>query len=608
MKEKFSTSQGMVLDPFSIHATGLLRANFAPKISQIAENERLFEHLHGERQFKAAFANACHFAETMTVVGPVAQPIWAMKSSNVIMPSLRWELEKKGANNDLFNHWDQVIAGASWARVPRNRYDTSQGIAFGDSWGLHVMPDFLMRRDNFLGDADFIDDSANELFKFMFEEGHGEVLERQKVEDVNRHPFPKFIRGAPVLSFMAVIFTFKKPTGHLPAYELTNLASWPPMVFLIPTLVPAGASLDIPQWYSSVTDRVNHQPAIASYKLAFHNHSSIIPFGQPFKLTSVNTEGKKPDALRSLSDVFKALWSQATQYSAWSMDFMRDEETGEIDPIGDFNLDPMGAGRRIRGHNRFTSKYNIPDMEFLWEPNCGSTVVSPRGPLAAYNHGGVNHHTYRNQLRSYRNRGYQSNLQMIFTLPSYFTQETAENLYPTALGLFHYAMISGAGLNTFLDGSVVEGVQPYNHDGSVNLEKGQNTESFVDRVHRLKGIEPDKINRGALPVHRVPAAVEFNPEGTPRVFGISATKYTIRWSKFRELDDDEFKEEILDKVKVQDGFKYLDQICSGSTKGLTQAFGSVKASNINNPKSKGAGLLDETLAVDMFDESEGAMI
>ena len=606
MKEKFSTSQGMILDPFSIHATGLLRANFAPKVSQITENERLFEHLHGERQFKAAFANCCHFAESMTVVGPVAQPVWAMKSSNVIMPSLRWELEKKGTNNDLFNHWDQIIAGSNWARVPRGRYDIS-GIANSEAWGLHVMPDFLMRRDTFQGDADFIHDSCHDLFRFMFEEGFGSKLERRKVLEDNRHPFAKFIRGAPVLSFMAVIFTFKKPTGYLPAYELTNLASWPPMVFLIPTLIPAGASLDVPRSYNLVTDRVNNQPAISSYRLAFHNKSSIVPYGQPFKLTSVNTEGKKPDALRSLSDVFKALWSQATQYSAWSMDFMRDEETGEIDPIGDFNLDPMGAGRRIRGHNRFTSKYNIPGMEFLWEPNCGLEDISPRGRLAAFNHGGASNSTYRNQLRSYRNSGYQSNLQMIFTLPSYFTQQTVENLYPTALGLFHYAMIRGSGLNTFLDGNVLEGIHPYNPDGSLDLDQGQQIESFVDRVRRLRGSE-DKLSRGAIPVHRVEAGIEFNPEGTPRVFGLSSTKFNSYWQKAQTMSDDDFKEKILDTVKVQDGFKYIDQICSGSTKGLTQAFGSVKASNINNPKSKGAGLLDETLAVDMFDESEGAMI
>lgn len=606
MSDMFSTSQGMILDPFSIHATGLLRANFEPKVSQVAENERLFEHLHGERQFKAAFANACHFAETMTVVGPVAQPTWAMKSSNVIMPSLRWELPKRGANDQLFEHWKQIMDNSQWIKVPRDRYDI-EGIRNHEAWGLHVMPDLLMRRDKFKGDSDFLNDNGDDLFRFMFEETNAETCQRNYGVE-NGHPFPQILRGAPVLSFMAVIFTFKKPTGHLPAYELTNLASWPPMVFLIPTLVPAAASLDISKWYSKVTDRVTHQPAISAYRLAFHNESSIIPYGQPFKLTSVNTEGKKPDALRSLSDVFKALWSQATQYSAWSMDFKRDAESGKIDSVGDFNLDPMGAGRRIRGHNRFTSKYNIPDMEFLWEPNCAENTPSPRGPLAAFNHGGMSNWAYRNQLRSYRNRGYQANMSMIFTLPSYFTQETAENLYPVALGIFHYAMIKGTGLNTFLDGSVLEGIQPYNHDGSVDIEKGVLKESFVDRVHRLRGGGKDPINRGALPVHRVEAEVEFNPEGTPRVFGLQSSKWTSAWDKFETLNDDAFKEKILDTVKVRDGFKYIDQICSGSTKGLTQAFGSVKASNINNPKSKGATLLDETLAVDMFDGSDGAMI
>lgn len=598
----FETTSGLILDPFSIHATGVIRAHYQPKTSQAKEMEQFFGPLHGEKAFKQAFVNCCHFAETMTVVGPVAQVAWDLSSPAGAENALRWKLRGIGENAKLFQMWEGVMRSSKWNRIEKERWWVD------NQYALNVMPDFTFKSPTgktFRNEGDYRD-AKDRIVQFMFgESGFSRAAIRTKVKEAftPKNLDPRVISGHPTLGLMAVVFTFKKPSGEFQAHELNNLATWPPMVFFIPTLVPAKTSLERFAGYGALAGRYMLQPAMHTYRLTFQTKAgTIIPYGQPYQLQSVDAQGKIPDTLRSLSDVFKALWSQATQWSAWNTKFFCDNDFSEIQDVVDLSLEPMGAGRRIRGHNRFINKFDVDNVQFLWEPMGLNRAESEMDLVRSGR--AVDKICYRNQLRSNVSNQWET----IFCLPSYFDSSMVNHLQPLAITMFRYLMIGrtfndSPGLESFLDGRVVERTTPFSPDGSINIETGNEKESFLGRAMRAMNME-DEANNGALPVHRVKGDVVFSPEGMPRVFGLKYPKAQQALGRDRELDDAAFKDQILDRFTRLDNFKYIEQICSGTTRDLTDAFDKVRESSLKNPESKGASLLDKTLAIDMFDDSE----
>jgi hypothetical protein len=600
-------TNGLILDPFSIHATGIMRAHTGVKSMNPSggKSTKLFDGLHGEARFKQAFINCCHFAESMTVVGPVAQLVWDKESSSVIENAVRWQASMMNSGNgNVFQQFEEYCQNQGWSNIPEETWKGEK------AYLLNVLPDLSLKK-NLIGDEAWMSDYHSRLNYFLYNERYGIGATTRDLAEVNglSRTDAMVQAGSPVLGLMAVTFTFKKPTGSMSTTELVNLGSWPPVTFLIPSLLPASATIQDRGAYEMRARITNRQPSISSYRISLgpnDDSGTIVPFGQPYRLSSVPKEGKRPDILRSLSDVFKALWSQAAQYSAWNMTIPWEaaDANGNVlqKQIGDMSLDPLGAGRRIRGHNRYMSKYDIDNFSMIWEEGSNND-----NRLVGWNLDGINKGAWNRQMRS----GFSGKTENIFVLPSYFTERTGENLYPVALALARFGMVEDAGIEDFLDGGILSSVQPANHLEE-NSVAGNRTRSFTDLMtETIQGTVKDVNTRGAIPVHRVEAEIAFDEEGDPTVFGLvmnGSAKALMRKHNDAILDPAE-RDELLKEVDRLGNFQFLDAICSKNTKDLTDTFKAVKAKGISTPGTKAAALLDDELAIDLFgsDSTDGML-
>jgi hypothetical protein len=353
---------GVVLDPFSILMAGVIRKKIVGTKQQVKQ-EGYLDILHGEAKFKQAFINACHFADSMTVMGPVAQLNWGSFGSPVAN-AMYWKAPLGERDNRLFFDNLKAFSNHNAGALQSIMSNIPAPEGMGDL--VHVMPDCTL-----LLDPSEVSNSVRNSVRFeqkvvrhIYDESFNNFSpDRFDRGPMQPHVIDSYARGTPVAAMMAVIFTFKKPYGFTPTSELTNLGGWPPVCFLLPVLVPQGATVSGRSYYENdLRDAITSmQPSLMSYQLRIRNSDTklrrTVPFGQPFKLPSVNKWGKTPDVLRSLSDVFKTIWSQATQYCAWNLqfDWTQGELTDQIPNhmIAELGLDPLGAGRRIRGHNRW---------------------------------------------------------------------------------------------------------------------------------------------------------------------------------------------------------------------------------------------------------------
>ena len=580
-------TNGVVFDPFALTATGFVRRNRKPKIS--VDTAPLFEGLHGEAKFKQAFINACHFAESMTVIGPVANLVWDLNSPSVVDAALRWPLDLDRPNNlAISNQFTTFLTNAVWDSVDEDKYVDKSNKRFM----LSSMPDCAMSsaspdisRVNALPDNP--DDAWNSS-TWSYHMYNSSVMRGGTRTTVSGKKV-YLGDGSPMLGVMAVIFTFKKPVGDLGVNELTNLGDWPPVVFLIPTLMPARASFYPESPGGGYIGRIcNHQPSIASYQIALDQSCTIMPFGQPFKIWSVDKQGKSPDILRSLSDVYKALWSQATLYSAWNTQFNLETER---EPVGDVFLEPMGAGRRIRGHNRFASKYALRNVEVLSEDYADSFIRVQQGKMTSLNmlH---NKSLFLRQSSSIRS-GQKT---AMFVLPSYFADDTTSVFHPIAHAVTQY-MFTSAGLEVFVN-SEVTGSKPQVTDTGDRLRDPQ--KSYLDHMTEAMGAK-DMNNLGARPIHRVAPAIEFDPEGNPTVFGLRSNLGSLE--KMREVADREGLpsdyEKIRDETEVLDSFKFMEAFTSSSTQDLTSTF-----KPVTEPKKKKTvkSVMHDENRINLFEE------
>jgi hypothetical protein len=606
---KLHSTSGVILDPFSIHATGIMRKHYGIKTVAPAGTPGLFDSLHGEARFKQAFTNACHFAESMTVFGPVAQMTWDMTESNPHYPAIFWDMKDEGNNEKIFNQFKQYMDAATWKKIPKEAWTRNK--EGRNLLRLNLFPDFSLTRDDILTSDHLSNyDAERRLTWHLFQDTVGASTFIRATQKASTTLGNSVIhRGFPTLALLGVMFTFKKPTGSLAAYELTNLASWPPVVFLLPVLVPAGTTVSDNKVGNTVRRELFYSnPMMSTYRVALDTNTNIMPYGQPFNLSSVSKKGKVPDTLRSLSDVFKALWSQATQYCALRADWDVDHKNppsglGSEDRIfpANFSLDPIGAGRRIRGHNRYSTSYPMRDLQFLWELEASSET----NRLFGWNLTGSDVRPFNRQLRC----THTGNRETIFVMPSYFTEKTTRNLYPVALAMMRFFSRSDAGLSTFLSGNIVGDVQPaYEDDTAPHTAV---SESFLDKTVRLMfGSDADTRNRGALPLHRVEGEIEFDPSGDPTVFGTKTSPVATKLLKEEADLTDEQLEEAIKETKMLGDFNFIDAICSSNTKDLTEVFKEISAKGLNTPGSKAASLLDDALRIDLFgddDDGDGIM-
>jgi hypothetical protein len=538
----------------------------------------------------------------MTVIGPISQLVWDKSVSSSLHNTLFWTGDKVGTNAEFVEFNRKFMELNKWKNVNQFMLENSNQML------LNMLPDFSFQMWN-----------PHMATSFPSEET---VASWNVGERVLRNQFgPKWysnalmkrektdtpvIAGQPTLGLMAVIFTFKKPTGHLEVFELTNLGSWPPVVFFLPVIVPAGTMLGDDR-YLPCKDHariVQQQPTMMTYRLALDVEHRIKAFGQPFNLISVDKEGKTADTLRSLSDVFRALWSEATQYSAWNstLSFDPKERAGSSKWPVSMALEPMGAGRRIRGHNRYAGMYPMDNVQLLWE----TAIDSEESEVFQWVTPNISKREYLRQLRS----TYSGKREAIYVLPSYFTTKTAKNLQPLALTLLRFMFAPTAGLGSFLDGSLVNNAAPTRSDTAGDVAP-RISASFLDRMLKTCGVKQDEKNLGALPLHRVEGEIAFDPEGDPTVFGLrSKREETFLLSKpIGELTEEGEFEQIRDNVDVLGNFSFLDAFCSKSTRDLTDVFGEVKEKSISGEVgTKARDMLEDTLAVDLFDGDAGDLL
>jgi hypothetical protein len=577
------TTWGAVLDPFSILVTGITRKFSGSKFFPQPDLNGM---LHGELKFKQAFVNACHFAETMTVIGPVAQLDWG-RFVDPVLDTLWWTAEQGAGDNDAF--FGEVKAFLQ-KNVLLPGVPTMQNHIFPQTnnkiYSLPIFPDSHM----YLDSTDYNDQHKAKQYIQRHLFGNGYYAEKHEVG-----------YGSPVIALMAVVFSFKRESSVFKVTELTNLGGWPPVCFLVPVLVPAwpASSFREPRSYDEDELRryvTGTQPSLASYQLRIsaERGDAAVPYGQPYFLRSVSKWGKTSDILRSLSDVFGALWSQATQFCAWNTQWPELPGSDSENVVGNFILDPVGAGRRIRGHNRFSAKYDMHGVNFLWEENPGD-----RKNVVLWGN------TYSRRQAAYPvHLAQRKDATMMFVAPSYL-HLTENSILPTALTLMRYSSPAGE-LYDFIAKGAVKNTIPGRYPTLVPTAEEEF--SFSSRITDKARVGSNY--QGPLLVSRIPASVEFNRAGTPEVFGLQSRSVPL---ESPNLPDSQGVQEILTKTFRLEEFKFMDAFCSGSSAELTEVFSAAKKSGSAakaKAKANAVSLVDDEVVVDLFGEisSEGGMI
>ena len=390
---------------------------------------------------------------------------------------------------------------------------------------------------------------------------------------------------------MAVTFTFKNVSNSFPNQELTNLSNWPPVTFLIPALIPAGAKLDENHATYHLGEKIcSTQPTIYSFTIQMDHLKRLIPFGQPFSHSSVEKEGKCPDELRSLSDVFRNLWSPATAYSSWNFGMSLDMATPLPEQINaDMYLEPMGAGRRIRGYNRFHGIYGLKNLEVLSLTSDFKDTVINRGQTAPRIYGRVGR-------------------KHIVVLPSYLGKGATEKFSPVIHALSQYLHTS-SGLEVFLSKNGAGNINPQvvtnGHGSRERLYTTDPEMGFIDAMAEVHSLS-DPDNPAPIPVGRVVSDVEFEPTGDPNVFGLHFTNDALlaQGNATRECPTAAIAKSIVDETTPVTGFKFMEAFCSSSTKELTEVFKEQKKSSKKGSKKN---LTNSDEVINLFDEIQDAM-
>lgn len=561
-------TNGVIFDPFALHSVGLQRIIPKHKMAQMPKViDTLYKGQHNEAKFKRAFINACHYADSMTVMGPVASPTWyGLDRAGHVEQALRWPVDLNHMDNKFF---DQLInALKDEGAALENIYDSVEDVGYLSPVSdlIRVLPHATDHSDATM--LQQLDLRAWKLFPHMHTSNG---------------------KGAPMLGFLAVIFTFKKPFGNHPIFELTNLAHFPPMVFLIPALMPAGASS------METTPSLCQQPTISSYTLVLNSWGSepITTYGGPFDFATVDKHGKSPDVLRSLSDVFSALWSQATLYSSWNFDVVASNNM----VVGKMFLEPMGAGRRIRGHNRFKGLYEFQGSQHLDEVPNGASAVNSGSLVPMY-------HAVRGQFAAARKAQRRiitgGDSSIIFVLPSYFAGGTPQGLvkdfFPltaTLFGLLAKGFGKSADLSCLL-----------NHR-ALGMPTAANPKFMMEQlINRTMGEDNHPLQ--ARPINRVPASVRFKESGDPNIFQLRARPAVLDsyeralYAESTKASDQDY-DTILKETECSENFNFMDSFCSSSPKELGSTFAPVKA---DSKRSKKKELVEASEVIDLFGDVE----
>lgn len=583
MKEPYITN-GIFFDPFSLHCAGLTR-KLTRTINRdfIGPEKYTGTPFHNEAKFKQAFVNACHFADTMTVVGPICNLVWDVGSPDYVTQALRWPIDTSTPENAWFKDMYQAFTPANNNVFAEATVDPSQP----DTYYLNILADSVSNAMfppvETQNDASWLD-----AFDTLYYRGN------------NLSHFPRVIgskpaHNAPMLGLMAVIFTYKKRDNAmgLGMEELTNLSQFPPTVFFLPVLVPSNPGVASPN-RAGVFKTLFDQPLVSTYQIHIDpmnggggswDQHKLMTFGSPFRFQNIDIYGKSSDCLRSLSDVFSSLWSQATLYSAWNMGISPDNSMGCL------YLEPMGAGRRIRGYNRFKSYYKLFHYDAVYheygDANVETKEVLLRNPVWARDY--VKNQARPRGLSGPRQKNY------LFVLPSFlgntYTHQNIKALCIHLMANFQSSekdTISGR----FITGSLFS--------------------TFCAALSDAMIIRPDNQNPCARPLERVEAAVSYSTEGDPSVFqmSIASSNHDINdkfdsYSATTKENPVSFPSpqalvDLYAGVDMIQSHGFTEVFCSGNPTELTKTFKEVPKAT----KRKKEALVEETDIIDLFGDSK----
>jgi len=564
---------GAVFDPFAINAAGVMR-NLGISKSDLENGMGM--KLHKEAKLKKMLITCCNFAESITLVGPLAQLNFdsADTKSHLIDPAVDWVADLDVAENrEYFDALKQAIDGVGknkgWAVGNLNTLTNHFSTPEGSTKYLSVMPDLSFSVEN----SKKGQYSTYETTKRRTIFGNNSSLAMHNPDGGVRQC------GIPYVGLMAVIFSFKKVNGYLGSIENTNLGGWPPMVFLIPSMMPSSAFIQTDTRYRTGMPVFQSQPSIAAYTI--HNpqarereQKGIVTFGNPFRLATVEPHGKVPDTLRTLSDTLSDLWTEATIYSAINMDVDIIGKGEEYDS-GKLNLEPMGLGRRIRGHNRFTGNYDFSEFEAIFQVNnCGgSTILNEAFAYEKSHIGSVRRHNLQDSQ-------YTSRASFVF--PSYINNP--KDFKSVMLALQDW--MSGTGdspLRSFIDPEKCKGLYPWTDAlASASREKdGIKVALDESGRHGLENVGVDDyrealdFREGTLSkeesskslLYGVDAMLGFSSSGDPSILGVEVPRYALG-SLIADFEEGkasakETAENRVSRSTFQEGFKFAEALAGG---------------------------------------------
>ena len=176
----------------------------------------------------------------------------------------------------------------------------------------------------------------------------------------------------------------------------------------------------------------------------------------------------------------------------------------------------------------------------------------------------------------------------MFVCPSYLrVDDSFTGWLPLAMTL-HRHLIGGAqDPSDFLNGRVVGGKV----FGS----------TVVDKFEKACGV-PEALNKhsGDLAVSKVPVELDFDPEGTPKMFGLSWDYDFMMHSDWKSKDIDDQIPLMMGATKKLRKFAFMDQLAGATPKGLTTTFRAVG-------KTEGdevVGTKDDYDVLSLFDDEE----
>ena len=364
-------TNGLIVDPWAMWYTAMYKRGWA--------SSKLLELSHGEAKFKRAFKNCLAYADSMTVIGPLARldfgaetssGVWRAQHSSVHLEKMSRIMGTTHKDSVPDNVGDAVLNTADASQVIIPFLDRCRALSYDEIKN----GDLLTIRDAIQGMTQMAHVTMYDLDMPMKET-------ERLYHEVAHTGLPLLNAFAPSFGLMAVILTFKTmaTAGRFDrggANDMTAMSCFSPMMFLFPMAhMPDTAMLpfqDTTELDGSFLARqmLFRQPSL--YHVTFISSPSsrtcAPTFGLPFRMDSVSMAGKTTDPFRLMAKSMERMFSSKAQYVAWVLAAEEEWTTHNVMESQNESMklyfDPIATGRRVRNHNRGEFDLSLQSMVF----------------------------------------------------------------------------------------------------------------------------------------------------------------------------------------------------------------------------------------------------